>query len=562
MLTQFLLFFYLFLYKMFDCFIFFNIFASNNILCILEAFFNLIFAIMSRLKKLFGSRFENQSTTLKSQECRSAVDINAPSSVAIIYRSEFDIISRFILDYPNIETGGQLFGYWTSLGTPVVLYAIGPGKNAQHYSTSFIQDWDYLQLVGKELHARYRLQHIGEWHSHHQLGLAHPSGGDVNTMSFGVGKPGFPRLLLCIGNCNRISSKLNAFNFQENAPADYVHARWDIVEQESPYRRLIDMDLQRILIHPITKVASHEQIYSLKDIPQKAESIKTHWLTESVENVETMKTFVSMIKSMYPLYEVKTEILKSGEPQIAINDIGIYIKFPFGFPTKSPILLKETTPLNSEDNENFWRIGEDDLIIMFGHWLESSLSNFLQFSMPMGENVSSSSVENITFPIERLDKIKERIKIERQVILDYFHPNAFVWNDFNVVTILAYPFLNKRQGVIRMTMPPKFPNVPPIIHYGFYNIDPFVQVSLSEYLTKIVYKNLSDLCANSEETFYQLLKWESHTTILQAYVVACIMIDYVENNVNAMHELELLLADGDKFEMLMKHMMTQIKQLK
>ena len=90
---------------------------------------------------------------------------NRPSQTAIIYQSELDYISRCILDYPNIETGGQLFGFWTSMGTPVVAYAIGPGRYSKHNPTSFVQDQAYLHNVGIELHKRYRLQHIGEWNT-------------------------------------------------------------------------------------------------------------------------------------------------------------------------------------------------------------------------------------------------------------------------------------------------------------------------------------------------------------------------------------------------------------
>lgn len=43
------------------------------------------------------------------------------ASVAMIYRSELNYISRCILDSKTIETGGQLFGFWTSTGIPVVL---------------------------------------------------------------------------------------------------------------------------------------------------------------------------------------------------------------------------------------------------------------------------------------------------------------------------------------------------------------------------------------------------------------------------------------------------------
>lgn len=36
-----------------------------------------------------------------------------PADTVLVYQSELDYLSRCILDYPHIETGGQLFGYWT-----------------------------------------------------------------------------------------------------------------------------------------------------------------------------------------------------------------------------------------------------------------------------------------------------------------------------------------------------------------------------------------------------------------------------------------------------------------
>lgn len=41
-----------------------------------------------------------------------------PPDAVVVFQSELDYLSRFILDYPDIETGGQLFGYWTSMGEP------------------------------------------------------------------------------------------------------------------------------------------------------------------------------------------------------------------------------------------------------------------------------------------------------------------------------------------------------------------------------------------------------------------------------------------------------------
>ena len=132
----------------------------------------------------------------------SQVDESRPSTVAIIYRSEMDYISRCIHDYPNIETGGQLFGYLTENGSPVVCYAIGPGMNANHQSAFFNQDTEYLQSTYNELNRRYGLRYIGEWHSHHQLGLAKPSGHDASTIVHGIRRSNFRHFLLCIGNCD------------------------------------------------------------------------------------------------------------------------------------------------------------------------------------------------------------------------------------------------------------------------------------------------------------------------------------------------------------------------
>ena len=92
-----------------------------------------------------------QEKSYRSEKTASHIyeDSSNPSQKAIIYQSELDYMSRCILDYPNIETGGQLFGFWTATGVPVVMYVIGPGKNAQHNPTSFVQDQRYLGSVRK-----------------------------------------------------------------------------------------------------------------------------------------------------------------------------------------------------------------------------------------------------------------------------------------------------------------------------------------------------------------------------------------------------------------------------
>ena len=125
--------------------------------------------LISSLRKDLSDARRSQVTEASSQPVSSEPGLDVRPQ---IFRSEMDYISRCILDYPNIETGGQLFGYWTSDGIPVIMYAIGPGPSANHQGTFFNQDVNYLLEVGNVLRDRYCLQHIGEWHSHHRLGLS------------------------------------------------------------------------------------------------------------------------------------------------------------------------------------------------------------------------------------------------------------------------------------------------------------------------------------------------------------------------------------------------------
>ena len=68
---------------------------------------------------------------------------------ACIYQSELDFISRCILDCPRIETGGNLYGYWTVSGRPVIQYVLGPGRTANHQLAFFQQDNESLVKLNR-----------------------------------------------------------------------------------------------------------------------------------------------------------------------------------------------------------------------------------------------------------------------------------------------------------------------------------------------------------------------------------------------------------------------------
>ncbi len=270
------------------------------------------------------------------------MDEKAPSPVAFIYRSELDYISRCVLDYPNIETGGQLFGFWTSQGAPVVLYAIGPGRNANHQHAFFNQDIPYLETIGNELVERYALQHIGEWHSHHQLGLASPSGHDAQTMFNGLRNIPQRRLLLCICNYRNGAATVNPYTFHEEHMTWYEDARWIVKEMDSPFRKLADTALASKLVHPRTQVAVHgdhrivpQSRPARSDEAQKIDA--SYWLMRP-GNADIMKQMLAFVESRWIGAEVR---LQAGEGvvQLSVSHGEIVIRFPKDFPSVSPYLI-------------------------------------------------------------------------------------------------------------------------------------------------------------------------------------------------------------------------------
>lgn len=116
-----------------------------------------------------------------------------------MYKEDMKMMEELVLQYPNFETGGDLFGLWTSDGKAMIHVVLGPGRHCRRTDVSFNQDIPYLQRNGELLTEHYMLCHIGEWHSHHQLRLSEPSIGDNSTVirNYPAGAQGF---ILIIAN--------------------------------------------------------------------------------------------------------------------------------------------------------------------------------------------------------------------------------------------------------------------------------------------------------------------------------------------------------------------------
>lgn len=282
---------------------------------------------------------------------------------AIVFRSELDFMSRCILDRKRIETGGELFGFWTRDGVPVVLFAIGPGPNANHQTTFFNQDVDYLLEVGNRLVSHYGLQHIGEWHSHHQLGLAHPSAHDAETMASSIRHRHLGRFLMALGNCDNSASVVNAFEFVEAHGTEYSQLAWDVKEICSPFRKEIESDsvLAGIICNPHTESASHGALLTVRSNGQENMSHAStypdgYWLNDPANGI-LLKKIVDQLASEADdgkcgvfLTEEKivalARVCKGSRETIVINE---------GFPDRAPTIMKDGV----SERAQIWRTTGD-----------------------------------------------------------------------------------------------------------------------------------------------------------------------------------------------------------
>ena len=137
---------------------------------------------------LLGKRFRVRQ--------RATVDIQAPEmtrlqSAMVIYKSEILAIA-YEAESWNKETGGDLFGIWTD--RPIVYLATMAGPSAVRNNAHFQLDVDYLRELSVELEVDWGLRYLGDWHSHHTLGLTAPSLGDRSRLVRLGSRNGFDRM--------------------------------------------------------------------------------------------------------------------------------------------------------------------------------------------------------------------------------------------------------------------------------------------------------------------------------------------------------------------------------
>ena len=171
----------------------------------------------------------------------------------VIYEEDYKELCAWVLRKPHIETGGDLFGLWADEYNAVIQFALGPGKKCRRTTASFYQDVDYLAEVGSYLTENEGVCHIGEWHSHHQLGLARPSGGDKNTVWNNMPTYNLKRFVIFIANIEASQQEYNVnigcflFEIDSNGhQRPVIPGKFKILYGENPFSRKKELNGRRI----------------------------------------------------------------------------------------------------------------------------------------------------------------------------------------------------------------------------------------------------------------------------------------------------------------------------
>ena len=211
-------------------------------------------------------------------------------------------IEEWVKKYPNIETGGDLFGAWIDDRTAVVQFVLGPGENCRRTSVSFFQKIEYLRDAGSYLTQQHGLCNIGQWHSNHKMSLTRPSGGDENTVWGNMPNLGLNRYIVIIATITSSSRSYYNENYGSSYPSAYaddegitvhinpylfeikdgrkndvLHGSFHYMTQNSPFR--LDKAIQvkvAVGAETINNVASYEGISA----EEKKERKRSHNETE------------------------------------------------------------------------------------------------------------------------------------------------------------------------------------------------------------------------------------------------------------------------------------------
>lgn len=255
----------------------------------------------------------------------------------MIFASEVEYIVRCMLDCPDCETGGDLFGFWTHTGCPAVQYAIGPGPGARGTVGFFQQDRGFLRDCGEQLIQEFGLQHIGEWHSHHRLGLARPSLHDSATVRRAIERYGLHRFFLTIGTLRGESPGLGGFLYDRRPAGAPAVVEWLVLPGVSPFRERLGGRFDGWNYRPRTSAGAVDvaSVRLLRTQPLEAARPvwrRNTWL-RSPEGQQELREHFDQVRSRCPDAEIRLADDETVRIAFSVAGVSMALVFPPDYPS-------------------------------------------------------------------------------------------------------------------------------------------------------------------------------------------------------------------------------------
>ena len=184
-----------------------------------------------------------EDMTRESRPLPELANFTANDLKVYMFEEDIAMVQNLVLLYPDVETGGDLFGLWTTEGDAVLHIVLGPGKNCSRTDVSFNQDIPYLQRNGELLTENYMLVHIGEWQSYYQQRLFKPRHGDSSTVIRYFPRGAVYGFLLIIANIVEPDKvKLSPYLYTENSTFTYSRkGEVALLQAQNVFKKLRDI---------------------------------------------------------------------------------------------------------------------------------------------------------------------------------------------------------------------------------------------------------------------------------------------------------------------------------
>ncbi|XP_028402857.1 uncharacterized protein LOC114525654 [Dendronephthya gigantea] len=235
--------------------------------------------------------------SISNQPSSSSLNARDSGSVSVyMYEHELKFLKWLVLQKRDIETGGDLFGLWQDKRTAVVQLILGPGKGCKRTTSSFHQDVNYLREAGGYLTSSQGLCNIGEWHSHHKLGLAEPSHGDQNTVWKHLPDVAGGRFIVFIANITGEPARVNIGCFLfDTSLQKMLTGNIKCLSCPSPVRLTLE---KTTMYHKITSDAEDGQDWETFKIESHTTDQETTTRVQSYLNgiIESLRAFYEYIR--------------------------------------------------------------------------------------------------------------------------------------------------------------------------------------------------------------------------------------------------------------------------